>query len=62
MTEFDKAAHDAEGVGTGRAKRPERDEAPPRRIVVDKRTHRIRLENETESEVTIVVEEKGGKG
>jgi hypothetical protein len=30
--------------------------------VVHKRTHRVRLENETESEVTIIIEEKGGKG
>jgi hypothetical protein len=30
--------------------------------VVDKRTHRVRLENETESEVTVVIEERGGKG
>lgn len=29
-----------------------------RRLTVNKRTHRIRFENETESEVTIVVEKK----
>jgi hypothetical protein len=29
-----------------------------RTIVVDKRTHRIRFENETENEVTIVIEPK----
>ena len=62
MTEFDKATHGAEGFGSGRAKRPAEGEAPPRRIVVDKRTHRVRLENETESEVTVVIEEKGRKG
>lgn len=63
MSKVDNAAHDAEGVGPGRAKRPTRDEAPPRRIVVDKRTHRVRLENETESEVTVVIEEReGGRG
>ena len=57
-----EATHDAEGGGPGREKRPAEGEAPPRRIVVDKRTHRVRLENETESEVTVVIEEKGGKG
>jgi hypothetical protein len=62
VSEVDNATHDAEGVGSGRVKRPAGDEAPPRRIVVDKRTHRVRLENETESEVTVVIEEKGGKG
>ncbi|HEX8557491.1 MAG TPA: hypothetical protein VF668_05290 [Pyrinomonadaceae bacterium] len=54
--------HDAEGDAPGRAERPAGTEAPPRRIVVDKRTHRVRLENETESEVTVVIEEKGRKG
>ncbi|MET0625818.1 MAG: hypothetical protein ABW250_22985 [Pyrinomonadaceae bacterium] len=68
MSEFDKDVHnikDPEGDGSrkfGRLKQPEGGEAPPRRIVVDKRTHRVRLENETESEVTVVIEEKGGKG
>ena len=62
MSEIHKAAHDADGVDAGRAERRAVGEAPPRRIVVDKRTHRVRLENETESEVTIVIEEKGGKG
>jgi len=62
VTEFDKATRGAEGAGHGRARQPERGEAPPRRIIVDKRTHRVRLENETESEVTVVIEEKGGKG
>ena len=68
MSEFEKVMRnieDPEGDGgrnSGRLKRPEGGEAPPRRIVVDKRTHRVRLENETESEVTVVIEEKGGKG
>ena len=68
MSEFDKAMHnieDTEGDGgrkSGRLKQPPEGEGPPRRIVVDKRTHRVRLENETESEVTVVIEEKGGKG
>jgi hypothetical protein len=62
VSEVEKAAHDIEGEGSGRGKGPARGEAPPRRIVVDKRTHRVRLENETESEVTVVIEEKGGKG
>ncbi len=37
--------------------------APPvKRITVNKRTHRVKFENETEPEVTIVIEEKeGGK-
>ncbi len=35
--------------------------APPvKRITVNKRTHRVKFENETESEVTIVIEEKEG--
>ena len=55
-----------EEAGGGRRadgpKRTEGGEGPPRRIVVDKRTHRVRLENETESEVTVVIEERGGKG
>ncbi len=35
---------------------------PVKRITVNKRTHRVKFENETESEVTIVIEEKeGGK-
>ena len=65
---MDKAMHNVEEPGgdggreSGRPQRPEGGEAPPRRIVVDKRTHRVRLENETESEVTVVIEEKGGKG
>jgi hypothetical protein len=62
VSEFDKAMRNVEGVGSGRLKQPAGGEAPPRRIVVDKRTHRVRLENETESEVTVVIEEKGGKG
>jgi len=62
VSEIEKAAHDIEGEGPGRPKRPAGEEPPPRRIVVDKRTHRVRLENETESEVTIIIEEKGGKG
>jgi len=61
VSDVDRTAHDSEGDGSGRLRRPARDEAPPRRIVVDKRTHRVRLENETESEVTVVIEEKGGR-
>ncbi len=30
-----------------------------RRVVVNKRTHRIRFEDETEEQVTIVIEPKG---
>ena len=62
MSEVEKALENIEDVGSGRLKRHGGEEAPPRRIVVDKRTHRVRLENETESEVTVVIEEKGGKG
>jgi len=62
VSEFDKAMRNIEDARSGRLKQPERVEAPPSRIVVDKRTHRVRLENETESEVTVVIEEKGGKG
>lgn len=62
MSAVDQATRDAEDGGPGRPKRPAGEEPPPRRIVVDKRTHRVRLENETESEVTVVIEEKGGKG
>ena len=62
MSEFDEVRHNAEDAGPERPKRPAGEEPPPRRIVVDKRTHRVRLENETESEVTIIIEEKGGKG
>ena len=68
MSESDKAAQNIEDPGRnggrkyGRPKQPQGGEEPPRRIVVDKRTHRVRLENETESEVTIIIEEKGGKG
>jgi hypothetical protein len=47
---------------SGRLKEPAEDEAQVRRIVVDKRTHRVRLENETESVVPVIIEEKGGKG
>lgn len=61
MSEFDKAMRKIEEAGTGRLKRPEEDDAPVRRIVVNKRTHRVRLENETESEVTVVIEERDGK-
>ncbi len=32
-----------------------------RRITVNKRTHRIRFEDETEDQVTIVIEPKGGQ-
>jgi hypothetical protein len=52
---------DVEDTRSGRPGQRAGDEAPPRRIVVDKRTHRVRLENETESEVTVVIEEKSGK-
>ena len=62
MSEVEKAMENIEDARPGRLKRPAGEEAPPRRIVVDKRTHRVRLENETESEVTVVIEEKGGKG
>ena len=65
MSEFDKAMRNIEypeGDGSrksGRLKETSGDEAPVRRIVVDKRTHRVHLENETESEVTVVIEERG---
>lgn len=65
--EFDRAMRNIEdpaGDGSrksGRLKQPPEDEGPIRRIVVDKRTHRVRLENETESEVTVVIEEKGDR-
>lgn len=65
MSEFDKAMQnieDPEGDGSrksGRLKQPPEGEGPIRRIIVDKRTHRVRLENETESEVTVVIEERG---
>jgi hypothetical protein len=67
VSEFNKAMHNIEdpvGDGSrksGRLKEPAGDDAPIRRIVVDKRTHRVRLENETESEVTVVIEEKDGR-
>lgn len=61
MSEVEKALDNVEDADSGRLKRPGGDEAPPRRIVIDKRTHRVRLENETESEVTVVIEEKGGR-
>lgn len=62
MSEVEKALDNIEDASSRRLKRSGGEEAPPRRIVVDKRTHRVRLENETESEVTVVIEEKGGKG
>lgn len=65
MSEFDKAMRGIErpAGGEGRTTSPLTEGEPPvRRIVVDKRTHRVRLENETESEVTVVIEERGGKG
>jgi hypothetical protein len=63
VSESDKARRDTEHPlgGEGRPESPPEAEPPARRIVVDKRTHRFRLENETESEVTIVIEEKGGR-
>ena len=65
MNEFDKAMRNIEdpeggGAKSGRLKQSPEGESPIRRIVVDKRTHRVRLEDETESEVTVVIEEKGG--
>jgi hypothetical protein len=62
VSENNRTVRDAGDIDSGRAERPAGGEAPPRRIVVDKRTHRVRLENETESEVTVVIEEKGRKG
>ena len=63
VSENDESTHDGEAMESGRARpRPKGGAAPPSRIVVDKRTHRVRLENETESEVTIVIEERGRKG
>ena len=62
MSGVDESAYEAECAGARRRKRQRGEGTPPRRIVVDKRTHRVRLENETESEVTVVIEEKGGKG
>jgi hypothetical protein len=62
VSEVEKALENIEDVGSRRPKKPGVEEAPPRHIVVDKRTHRVRLENETESEVTVVIEERGGKG
>ncbi len=61
VSEEEKAIENTEDAGPGRLKRLGGEEAPPRRIVVNKRTHRVRLENETESEVTVVIEEKGGR-
>jgi hypothetical protein len=54
VSEVEKVMGNVEDAGSGRPKRPEVEEPPPRRIVVDKRTHCVRLENETESEVTFV--------
>lgn len=34
-------------------------DSPDRRLTVNKRTHRIRFEGETEDQVTIVIEPKG---
>lgn len=34
-------------------------EHPTERIIVDKRTHRIRFEDESEHQVTVVIEPKG---
>ena len=63
VSDNDESTHDGEAMEFGRARpRAKGGTAPPSRIVVDKRTHRVRLENETESEVTIVIEERGGKG
>lgn len=62
MSEFDQATRSVEDAGPGRPKRPGGEGAPPRRIVVDRRTHRVRLEDETGSGVTVVIEEKGGEG
>jgi len=63
VSENDESTHDGEAMESGRARlRPKGGAAPPSRIVVDKRTHRVRLENETESEVTILIEERGRKG
>ena len=62
MSEFDKSVRGIAEADSGRLRRPGAGEAPPRRIVVDKRTHRVRTENETESEVTVVIEGKGGRG
>ena len=64
MSESDKAMRNTENNpgDKGRSESPPKGEPPIRRIVVDKRTHRFRLENETESEVTVVIEERGGKG
>jgi hypothetical protein len=62
MSEVEKALDNIEDARSGRPKRPAGEDAPPRRIVVSRRTHRVRLENETEGEVTVVIEEKGGKG
>lgn len=62
MSEDEKVLNNTEDARSGRPKRAGVEEAPPRRIVVDKRTHRVRLENETESEVTVVIEERGGRG
>ena len=61
MSETEKTLENTEDAGPQRPNRPAGGEAPPRRIVVDKRTHRVRLENETESEVTVVIEERGDR-
>ena len=61
MSEFNKSMRNIEEARSGRLRQREADEAPVRRIVVDKRTHRVGLENETESEVTVVIEERGGR-
>ena len=64
MSEFDKAMRNIERPAgdKGRTTSPLMEGGPPvHRIVVDKRTHRIRLENKTESEVTVVIEEKDGR-
>ncbi len=39
----------------------EEEQASTKRITVNKRTHRVRYENETEDSVDVVIEKKGSK-
>ena len=54
-----QAAENSRGLKDAREKQ-QSSEPPVKRITVNKRTHRVKFENETESEVTIVIEEKEG--
>jgi hypothetical protein len=61
VSDFDECLRRLKGLQAEREHQLKDITRDTRRIRVDKRTHRIRFESETEESVTIVIEKKDGE-